>query len=91
MIKGLRGQEIERLCYLRAPLKVLITAVGADPRTLSARWISDIRQSYADWVKESADTVYGFLVLRLDRPGAVYEYCAVAANGGVIEEWPPQN
>jgi hypothetical protein len=84
-VAGLAWQEIERLCYLRAPLKVLITAAPWPAKDLTDRWKSDIRRSYA-WVSESPNTVYGFLVLDLNKPDATYVHFAVGSDGETIAD-----
>ena len=53
-------REIERLAYLRAPLKVLITTMPTP--SIEQRWAKDIQAAH-EWLSESGESVYGFLIL----------------------------
>lgn len=53
-------QEVEKLCYVRSPLKILITVRGPDDK-LKQEWSNSVRESWREWLPESDKTVYGFV------------------------------
>lgn len=68
------SQEIEKLCYVRSPLKVLITIAHRWPiskkgETLKQLWTRNISESF-DWLPEDPSVAYGFVVLVLKANGS---------------------
>src|SRR5208282_4961611 len=61
-------EEMDKLCYLRSFLKVLIT-VGAWPSNWKDKWRSHVKGNNV-WLPESQETVYGFIVGEAKRAGA---------------------
>lgn len=53
-------EEMDKLCYLRSPVKVLIT-VGTWPSEWKEKWRAYVRENNL-WLPESPKAVYGFIV-----------------------------
>lgn len=54
-------REMDKLCYVRSPLKVLITVDRWPDVPLKDMWLRYVRESWSCW-PESGDTVYAFVV-----------------------------
>ncbi len=81
--------EIEKLCYVRAPLKILITVSKWPPdKPLKQIWTKNISNSW-QWLQESPDTVYGFMIGEAKKDNSqgeslFYHYFSVSATGEVL-------
>jgi hypothetical protein len=71
-VMGKTLEEMDKLCYLRSYLKILIT-VGAWPGNWKDEWCSHVKENYV-WLPESQATVYGFIVGEAKRAGAGKEW-----------------
>jgi len=60
-------EEMDKLCYLRSFLKILIT-VGTWPSDWKDKWCSHVKANNL-WLAESQETLYGFLVGEAKRAG----------------------
>jgi len=94
--RGIKSSELEKLCYVRAPLKLLITVRKWPDPDLKASWLRDIADCNGQWLPESPEVVYGFVigegkwVQAEHRKGLFFHCFAADANGRVIEERPSE-
>ncbi len=82
-------EEMDKLCYLRSFLKVLIT-VGAWPRDWKGRWCSYVKGNNV-WLPELQETAYGFIVGEAKRSGTgkeclYFHFFAISPDGREISE-----
>ena len=89
---SIADNELEKLCYVRAPLKLVITVCKWPNSGLKTRWLKDIADCANQWLPESSDVVYGFVIgeakwVEAERRLGLFFHCFVAdANGMLIEE-----
>jgi len=95
---SIADSELEKLCYLRAPLKVVITVSKWPDESLRTRWLQDIKDCQQKWLPESEDVIYGFVVGEAKweetdvgkRLGLTFHLFAVSPDGEVVDERPPE-
>jgi hypothetical protein len=93
---SIADSELEKLCYVRAPLKLVITVCRWPNSALKTRGLKDIADCAEQWLLESSEVVYGFVIGEAKwveaerRPGLFYHSFAADANGIVIEERPSE-
>ena len=83
-------REMDKLCYVRSPLKVLITVDRWPDDHLKAEWLRYIRETWSCW-PESTDTVYGFIVGEAKNSGdggesLFFHLFSVSADGNAAPE-----
>jgi len=97
-VKGVADSELEKLCYVRAPLKVLITVCAWPNEALKSRWLQDVRDCQQKWLPESAEVVYGFIIGEAKqenkdsgkREGLKFHLFAASPDGEIIDERPAE-
>jgi hypothetical protein len=78
--------EVEKLCYLRAPLKILITFCRWPDKDLRKKWVDCVAGSWK-WLPEFSGIVYGFVIadIMCERQGGRKRLCfhffGVSADG----------
>lgn len=82
--------EMDKLCYVRSPLKVLITVSRWPAVRLKEEWLQYIRDSWSCW-PESADTVYGFIIGEAKETvrggeSLFFHFFSVSADGNATPE-----
>jgi hypothetical protein len=86
--------ELENLCYLRAPLKLVITvSMGPEQdKALKSQWLKDVKDCQQKWLKESPEVVYGFIIGEVKwedtdqgkRKGLKFHLFAASPDGEIV-------
>lgn len=90
--------ELEKLCYVRAPLKLLITVMKWPNEVLKSRWLQDVKDCQQNWFPESTDVVYGFIIGEAkwektdsgQRLGLTFHLFAASPDGNIVDERPSE-
>jgi hypothetical protein len=91
--------ELEKLCYVRAPLKLIITVCPWPNPELRDRWLKVIADCAKEWLPESPEVVYGFIIGECrweeqvdspQRPGLFFHLFAVSSAGELVDERPQE-
>lgn len=82
--------EVEKLCYVRAPLKVLVTVSTWPNPPLRDMWLQGIADC-AHWLPECPDVVYGLIIgqVKATQPTGrilVYHLLTASSTGVIITE-----
>ena len=84
------AEEIDKLCYVRAPLKVLVTVSEWPCVKVKETWLNMIRDSWR-WLPEAGETLYGFVIgeakeMESGGEGLFFHFFTSSAKGDPSEE-----
>jgi hypothetical protein len=86
---SIADSELVKLCYIRAPLKLIIAVRKWPDAVLTDRWLGDIADCARNWLPEP-EVVYGFIIGEArkagSRTGLYYHFLAVDSDGSQVDE-----
>jgi len=95
---GIADSEIEKLCYVRAPLKVVVTVSRWPDESRRSRWLQDIKDCQQKWLTESPEVLYGFIIGEAKREdtgpgkrlGLTFHLFGASPDGEIVDTRPPE-